>query len=277
MISSRIPVKYIKTLVDTYPRPITQSELARRSSVTKSAISKIREAILELCDMPTIAYKKRLILRSDFNTFMEIFHAYFLRSETEELLKSEYAKTVIDPTEVYRKLSQGLKDFSFTNHFNKEDIKWAINLILRNISSFRIQKDSISIVAAAFRTKFEDDNLNEILPYIQLASKLMTNFEFNIESKEELKKTLILRDKICFFAKNNVSRIISQLDVIKEMTDFEEKSGGIKLLSKLAESIINKVGKDITEHLWQQAKLKEMPFPKEYREIGTVLKTSAGQ
>ncbi|MDH5733055.1 MAG: hypothetical protein OEY88_04645 [Candidatus Bathyarchaeota archaeon] len=277
MVSSKVPIKYITTLIDAYPRPLTQSELAKRSSVTKSAISKIRESILEFCDVSTLAYKRRLLLKSDFDTFMEIFHVYFLQSETEELFKSDYAKTVINPKEIYYKFSQGLKGFSFTDYFDKEDVEWAIDLILRNISSFRIQKDSISIVATAFQTEIKNDDVSEVLPYIQLASKFMTDFGFNIRSEEELKKTLTLRDKVYLFAKDNISRIISQLDVIKEIADAEERKVGIRVLSKLADRIMGKIGEDITEHLWQQAKLKEIPFPEDYREIRTFPRISEGR
>jgi len=277
MSSLRVPVKYIQALVDAYPRPITQSELAQKSSVTKSAISKTRNALLELCNEHTIIYKKRLVLKSDFDTFIEIFHVYFLQSITEELLGSEYAETVLNPTQIYDKLSQGLKDFSFAKHFDKEDVKWAINLILQNVSSFRIQKNTVRVIAAALHDEIEDEDLTEIIPYLQLISKLFNNFEINIKDQEELKKTLTLRDKIYFFIKNNLVRVIANLDVIKEIADSEEKRSGIKLLSKIAENIINKTSNEITEYLQQQAKAKEIPFPKEYKEGGTFLKVSAGR
>lgn len=277
MTSLEVPAKYIQALVDAYPIPITQSELARRSSVTKSAVSKTRDTLLELCDMHTIAYKKRLVLKSDFDTFAKIFHIYFLQSKTEELFRSKYSETVLNPTQIYDRLSQGLKDFSFTKYFNKQDVNWAINLILQNISSFHIQKDAVSVIAATLSNKFEDEDLSEIIPYIQLVAKLFTNFEINIKNEEELKRTLILRDKIYFFVKNNIAKIISKFDVIKEIEDSEEKSAGIKLLSKIAESIMNKTSNEITEYLRQQAKAKEIPFLKEYKEIGTFFRVSGGR
>ena len=277
MESLKVPVRYIQALVDAYPRPITQSELAHRSSVTKSAISKTRNSLLEFCDMHTMAYKKKLVLKLDFDTFTEIFHAYFLQSKTEELFKSEYAMTVLNPTQIYDKLSQGLDEFLFEKYFSREDINWAINLILQNISSFRIQKDAVSVIATALSGEIEDEDLSEIIPYIQLVAKLFTNFEINIKDEEELKKTLILRDKVYLFIKNNIANIISKLDIIEEIEDSEEKRAGIKLLSKIAESIMNKTSNEVTEYLRQQAKAKEIPFHKEYEEIGTFFRVSAGR
>lgn len=277
MNNSKVPYKYVQALIHAYPRPITQSELAQKSSVTKSAISKIRSTLLELCDMHTIAYKKKLVLKSDFDTFARIFHVYFLRLETEELFKSDYAKTVLNPGQIYDKLSQGLKEFSFTDYFNKKDINWAISLVLQNISAFQIQKDAISFVTAVLGSKIEDEDLSEVIPYIQLVSKLFTNFEITIENEEELQKTLALRDKIYLFIKDNVAAIASKLNVLKEMEDLEKKKLGIELLSKIAESIMKTTCNEITDYLRQQAKAKGIPFPKEYREIGALFGKSEGR
>ena len=277
MTLSKVPSKYIQALVDSYPIPISQSELARRSSVTKSAISKTRNALLELCDIPTIAIKKKLVLKSDFETFMEIFHVYFMQSKTEELFESDYAKAVLNPTEIYNKLSRALKEFSFTEYFGKEDIDWAIKLVLQNVLSFRIQKETVSVIAAALSDKIEDENLSEIIPYIQLVAKLFTNFEINIRNEEELKRTLTLRDKTYLFIKDNAVKVISKLDDIREIPNSEEKKAGIKLLTKIVERFLRKTSEEITEYLWQQAKTKGIPFLDEYKEVGTLLTISAGR
>lgn len=277
MTLSKVPSKYIQALVDSYPIPISQSELARRSSVTKSAISKTRNALLELCDIPTIAIKKKLVLKSDFETFMEIFHVYFMQSKTEELFESDYAKAVLNPTEIYNKLSRALKEFSFTEYFGKEDIDWAIKLVLQNVLSFRIQKETVSVIVAALSDKIEDENLSEIIPYIQLVAKLFTNFEINIRNEEELKKTLTLRDKTYLFIKDNAVKVISKLDDVREIPNSEEKKAGIKLLTKIVERFLRKTSEEITEYLWQQAKTKGIPFLDEYKEVGTLLTISAGR
>lgn len=272
-----VPAKYIQALVDSYPRPITQSELARRCHVTKSAISKTRYALLELCDLPTVALKKKLVLKSDFKTFMEIFHVHFLQSKTVELFESDYAKTMLDPAPIYNKLSQGLEEFSFRKYFSKEDIAWAIRLVLQNVVSFQIQKETIGIMVAALSEKIKDENLTEIIPYIQLAGRLFANFEISIRNEAELKKTLTLRDKTHLFIKDNATRVISKLDVIREMPDSEEKRVGLDFLSKIVGSIITKASNEITETLQQQAEAKGIPFPKEYKEIGALLTVSAGR
>jgi len=277
MASSKAPSKYIQALVDSYPIPISQSELARRSSVTKSAISKTRNALLELCDLPTLAIKKKLVLKSDFNTFMEIFHVYFVESNTEEFFEGDYAKTVLNPTEIYNKLTKALKEFTFTKYFGKDDIDWAIKLVLQNVQSFRIQKETVSVIATALSDKIEDENLSEIIPYIQLVAKLFTNFEIYVSNEEELKRTLTLRDKIYLFIKDNAAKVISKLDDIKEIPNSEEKKAGIRLLTKIVERFVRKTSEEITEYLWQQAKTKGIPFPDEYKEVGTLLTVSAGR
>jgi hypothetical protein len=264
------PIKYIQVLVDSYPRPITQSELARRSSVTKSAVSKTRDALLELCDINTLAFKKKLVLKSDFETFIGIFHIYFLQSKTEGFFESEYARKVLNLAQIYAKLSEGLKEFSFAKYFSKADIEWAIELVLQNISLFQIQRETISIIAAALSDKTVDENLDEVIPYIQLMAKLFTNFEINVKNEEELKKTIILRNKAYLFAKDNVAKGISKLDIIKEIPESEEKEAGIRFLSKIAESLLSKTSREITDYLKEQAETKGIRFLDEYEKIGSI-------
>lgn len=269
--------KYIKVLVNEYPVPITQSELANKSSVTKSAVSKIRDRLLELCDMRIIAYERKMVLKSDFETFAKVFHLYFLHSKARKLFNSKYTKAVLDETRIYEEFTKKLEAFSFSKYFNKDDINWAINLVLQNVSSFQIRKDSFSAIASVIGSEIEDKDLTEIVPYIQLATKLLTNFEITLENEVELKKTLLLRDKAYFFIKNNLNKIIAELEVVKEIEDSEERHARINLLYVIAEHYMNKIFKQVTEHIQQQSKGKGILFLTDYNKIGALFKGSAGR
>jgi len=260
--------RYVEVLVDQYPASITQSELANKSAVTKSAISKVRDRLLELCDMRVIAYERKLVLKSDFETFAKIFHLYFLQSKAQKLFESKYAKNVLNKMQIYEKLVKDLENFSFSKYFDKEDIDWAVNLVLQNVSSFEIQKESFSIIASAFSSEIENEDLSEIVPYIQLITRLLTNFEIILMNEAELKKTLLLRDKFYFFIKNNLSKMLADLEVIKEIEDEEEKNARKELLSVIALHYLNKAAKQITQHIQKKSREKDIPFLKEYNEIG---------
>ena len=269
--------RYIEVLVNEYPLPITQSELAKKSSVTKSAVSKIRDRLLELCDMRVIAYEKKMVLKSDLETFAQIFHLYFRQSKAQKLFKTKYTKGVLDEVRIYEELAKNLEAFSFSKYFNKDDIHWAINLVLQNVSSFQIRKDTFSAIASVIGSEIEDEDLLEIVPYIQLATKLLTNFEITLENEKELKKTLFLRDKTYFFIKNNLSKILADLEVVKEIEDSEERQARINLLYLIAEHYMNKIFKQVTEHIQQQSKVKGILFSTDYSKIGALFKLSAGR
>lgn len=269
--------KYIEVLVDEYPVPITQSELANKSSVTKSAVSKIRGRLLELCDMHIIAYERKMVLKSDFETFAKVFHLYFLQSKAQKLFNSKYAKAVLYETQIYEDLAKKLEAFSFSKYFNKGDINWAINLVLQNISSFQIRKDAFSAIASVIGSEIEDEDLIEIVPYIQLATKLFTNFEITLEDEVELKKTLLLRDKTYFFIKDNLKKILAELEVVKEIKDSEERHARTNLLYVIAEHYMNKIFKQVTEHIQQHSEGKGIPFLTDYNKIGALFKAAAGR
>ena len=264
--------KYVETLVKAYPSPMTQSELADKSSVTKSAISKIRGRLLDLCDMRVVAFERKLVLKADFETFAKIFHLYLLQSRTEEFFQSKYAKSVLSGLQIYEKLSQSLKRFSFSKYFNEQDIDWAINLILQNVSSFQIQKDTFSIIASAIGSEVENENISEIIPYIQLATKLLTSFEITFKNEDELKRTLLLRDKVYYFIKENIGKILEEFEIIKELEDPEEKKRRSELLSIIVMHYVDKASKQVTEHIQQQARSKGIPFLAEYNRIGAFYK-----
>jgi len=261
--------KYVQALVEAYPSPITQSELAEKSSVTKSAISKVRDKLLDLCNMRVVAFERKMVLKTDFDTFVKIFHLYFLESKTREYFQSKYAKSVLDELHFYEKLSQSLKKFSFPEYFDHKDIDWAINLVLQNVFSFQIQKNTFSIIAAAIGGEIENENVDEIIPYIQLATKLLTSFQITVKNEDELKRTLLLRDKVYSFIKENISKILEEFEIIKEVADPEEKNRRIELLSLIAMHYVDKASKQVTEHIQQQARLKGITFLMEYGKIGT--------
>lgn len=268
--------RYIEVLVDQYPVPITQSRLAEKSAVTKSAISKVRDRLLELCDMRVIAYERKMVLKSDFETFAKIFHLYFLQSKTPRLFKSKYAKNVLNEMQIYEKLAKNLENFSFSKYFDKEDVNWAVNLILQNVSSFEIQKDTFSVIASAISSEIENRDLSEIVPYIQLVTKLLTNFEIILENEAELKKTLLLRDKFYFFVKNNLNKMLDELEVIKEIKDDEERKARKELLAVISLHYLNKTAKQITQHIQKKSREKGIRFLKKYSEIGAFFHDVSG-
>jgi len=277
MESMRSLSKYIEVLVNEYPIPITQSELANKSSVTKSAVSKIRDQLLELCDMRIIAYERKMILKSDSETFAKVFHLYFLQSKVQELFESKYTQAVLDKMRIYEELEKKLEAFSFSKYFDKDDINWAINLVFQNISSFQIRKDAFSAIASVIGSEIEDKDLIEIVPYFQLATRLFANFEITLENEVELKKTLLLRDKTYYFIKTNLKKILAELEVVKEIEDAKERAAQINLLYVIAEHYMNKIFKQITEHIRLQSKEKGIRFLTDYDKIGALYEVSAGR
>src|SRR6266571_6606751 len=100
--------RYITILANKYPNPVTYRELASKARVSKAAISKVRDRLQSICDVKTLAYRRKLVLRTDATTFIRILVAFFTASTPGPLLRTPYVralwvKYVLD---VYRKTSK---------------------------------------------------------------------------------------------------------------------------------------------------------------------------
>lgn len=261
-------IRYLEVLVRQYPKPITQSELAHESKVTKSAVSKVRDNLLRLCDMRVLAFEKKMVLKTDSKTFGEIFNLFLIESKIDAFFTSSYAKGVIEKMKIHERLAKQLKSFSYSEYFNQEDTDWAANIVLRNISSFKFEGETFKLFTHAIKG-YENRDLTQFGPYVQLITKSAMNPDIAVfENEEELIKTLKLRDKVYSFITDNISQFLESLEIIKNIKDPKKRSQYIEVYSETVTYILNKISEEVTQQIQAKCVMKKIPFLPEYSKIG---------
>ena len=261
-------IDYIEILTNEYPNPISQTELANKSLKSKSAITKIKDRLFDLCDKDILAFQRKMVLKTDFETFGKLFTLFLLESRIRNLLRSEYAESVIRQVELHEKLAKQLKQFPYSEYFAKEDTNWMVTIVLRNICAFKFQKDNFGAVLYALKGH-EIENTRELVPYIQLFGRLLFNFEAIFENEEELKKTLRLRDRLFFFITENTNKLLAELEIIKNLKNPQKKSQYIEVYSETIRYFLTKIAQQTTNSILEKCREKNIPFLANYNEVGT--------
>lgn len=261
-------IDYIEILANEYPNPISQTELANKSLKSKSAITKIKERLFDLCDKDILAFQRKMVLKTDFETFGKLFTLFLLESRIQNLLKSQYTESVIEQVELHKKLAKQFSEFSYSKYFTEEDTSWMITIVLRNVCSFKLHKDMFGAVLYSLKG-YEIENIREFVPYIQLFWKLLLNFEVIFEDEDELKKTLTLRDKLFFFITENANRFLVELEIIKNLKDPQKKSQYLEVYSETIRHFLTKFAQQIANNIQEKCKEKNIPFLANYNDVGT--------
>ena len=268
-------LKYFEVLIDEYPNPISQTELAEKSSVTKSAVSKIRGELKHFCDMRVLAFQRKLLLKSDNETFGKLFGLFFLELKFQRFLRSNYTRHLIEKMKIHEKLIKA-KGLDYGRFFDKEDTNLIIEIILRNIVSYQIDKDTQDQFKALLKMK-EEGAIIQVFPVMQIFWNIISNFDVGVfESEDELLKILRLRDKFFAFSKFIAGKIINEWAVVKRIEDCQKKANYFEAYMEAIEYFLTSILSKVTESIRKAAKEKRIPFDESYSEIGKLYFTQAG-
>jgi len=267
MASLKPLLGYIEILSNEYPKPITQTELANKSSKSKSAITKIKDRLFDICDKDILAFQRKMVLKTDFETFGKLFTLFLLESRIQDLLKSKYVENVIKQIELHKKLTKQFRKFSYSKYFTEEDTDWMVTIVLRNVCAFEFQKDMLGAVLYALKG-YEIENIRELVPYIQLFGRLLLNFEVVFEGEDELKRTLKLRDKLFFFIIENADEFLVEFEIIKNLKNPQKKLQYLEVYSETIRYFLTDFAQKITNGIQEKCKEKNIPFQTNYNEIG---------
>lgn len=88
-------MKYVMVLLRSYPKPISHEELAKELDYTPAAISKVKDKLLELCDKPIYAFKRKFLLSLEQETVVSVFIQFFFRGEVEMVIGNQYLRDAL--------------------------------------------------------------------------------------------------------------------------------------------------------------------------------------
>ena len=258
-------LKYFQVLIDEYPNPISQTELAEKSSVTKSAVSKIRDDLKRFCNMRVLAFQRKLLLKLDNETFWMILGLFFLELKFQKFFRSNYMKHSLEKIKIHKKLVE-VKDLDYGKYFSEEDTNLIIELVLRNICSYQIDKDLWNKFKTSLRTNEADFQVFSIM---QVLSDVFSNFDLGVfENENELLRIIQLRDKFYVFIKSIAGKIINEWVVVKRIEDPQKKASYFEAYLAAIDYFLTSILSEATENIRKAAEEKKIPFDKRYSEIG---------
>jgi len=264
-------LKYFEVLIDEYPNPISQTELAGKSSVTKSAVSKIRDDLKRFCSMRVLAFQRKLLLKSDSETFWKIFGLFFLELKFQRFLRSNYTKHFVDKMKIHEKLIEA-KDLDYGKYFSKEDTNLIIEIILRNICSYQIDKDLQDQFKTLLKTNEEGF---QVFPIIKIWGDIVSNFDLGVfENEDELLSIIQLRDKFYAFIKSIASKMIGEWVIVKRIEDPQKKANYFEAYLEAIDYFLTSIFSEVTENIRKAAEERKIPFDQRYSEIGKSYFTS---
>jgi len=255
--------------MDSYPEPISQTELAKKSGVTKSAVSKIRTRLLEFCNQRIALFNRKLLLKSDFDSFSKLFMLFATDLRFKDFLQSKYAKFLIDKANIHGKLVDSFQEFSYQEYFSKEDTDMIINIILHNIYSIKIPEEFKGYIKKLPKDK---ESFNLMLPFAYIFNEFISKFNISIfESDVELMKLIKLRDKFYSFVLDNADSILRKWNYVKEKNP-QEQEMFVKVYKETIKHLLHKYIADFTEKIQHRAKEVGIDFLEAYGKIGDFFK-----
>src|SRR5437870_7051210 len=88
-------MRYVDILATKYPKTLSNKELARYAHVSEPAVSKLKDRLYNLCDDKWLGHRRRLILRLDNETAIQIFVGFLISGKLKRLLRTSYGRAVI--------------------------------------------------------------------------------------------------------------------------------------------------------------------------------------
>ncbi|MDH5439237.1 MAG: MarR family transcriptional regulator [Candidatus Bathyarchaeota archaeon] len=258
---------YFEILIEEYPNPISQTELSVKSSVTKSAVSKIVDRLKPSCSMRMLAFERKLVLKLDAETFGRLLWLFFSEMRFQRFLRSNYTRYFIEKMDMHEKLT-GMKEFEYDKYFNKEETDLIIEIILRNICSYQIDEDTQKRFSSMLKVDKEGSTL-QVLPFVHILNDIVSNFDLGVfDNEDELLRVILLRDKFYAFIRSIARRLISEWEVVKRVQDAQRKKIYFEAyIAAIDHFLVSQLSK-VTESIRKSTEEKKIPFNKSYEVVG---------
>jgi len=274
--------RYIEVLIESFPNGLTQRELAKRANVSPSAVSKIKERLFPLCEIEKLAFDSRLVLKPNFQVFRTVIEEQIKEQKLLNVLRlisTEYGERVINVFDIHGYLVSRVPIYGFL--FNEKETKLMTTIILRYIRSLGIplakEKEFEGIIGSIRKYGFDDSQSEGFLLGILLSLKLtQLAVDWPVESEEELRILVGLRDKIFYMLKHALSNFTINLSIYKSLKK-QEKEEYNAVCEKVINYYLRKIFTAFTESLEKAMTHKKISFDQRYKEIGLFAKEKAIQ
>ncbi len=272
--------RYLWILIDSYPSPINQAEIASRTMVSRSAVTRIRDTLIKLCDLKSLAWQRKLILKNDIDTRMILLTGFLWNGNVSDLkryLGSHYFMEMVLDADLYSKITESYPQYTFDLYFSKGDFTWLKKISIDKMLNYQTEMDDNVFIG--FNIEQEDmvqqiviQNLPQNFKFI-MNGFLDSSLKF-LKEETDFIKLLVLRDKIHLFLRENEEVYSGLLGDFVEWID-EEGDGNQKVEESttiLFLAISKKLLKLFTEHVYDESLVVGIQVDHKFKKIGSAFK-----
>jgi hypothetical protein len=265
---------YLEVLVKRYPEAITQKELAELASVTPAAVSKIKDKIFPLCNVETLAYESKMVLKPNLFILEKLMQERMNQKNiltVIQLFGTRYSEDTITKTDIHNWISEKIPFYSLL--FTEEESQLGAKIILRYIRTFSGTEKEVEKAKKALDF-FSNIELLGPQGESLIVGALLGNsigrrqFEWPIDSDVELLLFIQLRDKVFHILMKFLSLTIVNWSIFDQLKTTREKTEFKKVYESTFDFYMKKVFTIITDSLEIACRKKNLKFKKKYKEIG---------
>ena len=273
-------MNYLVVLIKNYPHGVTQKELAELASVTPGAVSKLKDKLFPFCDVETLAYESKIVLKPDFDVLALVINE--LAKETKYptviyLLSTRYGEEAIAKKGIYNIVSEKMP--ILVSLFDEEEIELGGKILLRYIRSFAESKNGVTKtekVAEYLRSlDLLETGGESFLIGLLMGNVVRSGLDWPIENETELKIVIRIRDKLFYLIESLCTEFINGLSILDEQETEEQKALFKKVYQQTVNFYLKKIFTIITSSLELSAKKKNITFLDKYKVINENAATGA--
>lgn len=209
---SLIPlVSYLTVLTEEYPNPIRASVLAQKTSRSKAAVTKVRERLLQVCDVREMAMGTGFRLVPTFDAFLSLFLVFSANGEERKFLGSRYASLFLKGDQIHKALATHIPRYS--DYFTDEETSFMMDKVLEVISDVNpgnLRQFAKSII------KGSTDDAGYILS--RSIPNLLRDLKLTIKDEYELRLAISVRDKLFLAVRDLVWSYVGGLSILRTVT-----------------------------------------------------------
>lgn len=250
--------RYLAILLDEYPNPIKAAELAQKTGKSKPAISKIRDRLLQVCDVNAMLFKKGFVLYPDIPTLQGLFLVFSATGRHRKFLSSRLIRDLITKKAIHPKI---IKKFSlYGKYFTENDTTFIFTKILDAFS--RVEPHDLELIIKTYilgnPTQWKLNSLPDIDPIIN-------QMELKFKNKGDLEQAFSIRDKFYLFIRESTWARIHSMEILKNVTA-SERPFYIKIYKHTIDFYLKRIFNQLNQPLVKEAKklsLSPETFPLE--------------
>jgi hypothetical protein len=252
-------INYIDVLIESFPKPITRKELAKKTGVSTAAITKVGDRLLKLCDRNALVFSHKIILLKD-ETYWKLLSVYFFRQRLPQFILSNYGLEIIRLFNVHGKISAQVKEYP--EYFTEKDTETMIKLLLYNLKNVNVLTEfKANIVDPQMRVMMLSMN------YLATFGTVLQGLDLPIETSEDLTNILTIRDKAFYFSKRMILKRLSEASIMNTLTETEKKTY-LEVYSGTVDFYLKRFLGVFTDLVVKVTQKRNLEFKEEYRGIG---------